>query len=101
MEQRATAALASVTASTAIEADGANGFLSGVSVVANINAGTAAFVGACQWQTSPDNTTWANVGVAFAGGLFNSQKITLNKFNRLNVTARTSGDVIGTLTTDV
>lgn len=101
MEQRATAVLASVTASTAIAADGGNGFLPGVRTIANINAVSAAFVGSCQWQTSPDGTSWTNVGTAFAGGLFNTQMITLSSFNRLNVTARTSGDVVGTLTNDV
>ena len=101
MRQKLTTALSSIVPSTAIKSDG-EGYLNNVGVVADIySTGAAAFVGSCQWQTSPDNVTFTNTGVAFAGGTFNTQNITLNEYVRLNVTAYTSGTIQGRYFTDI
>lgn len=100
MKQRVTAILSAVAPSAAIKADG-GGFMGGKDVIANVNAVSAVFVGSCQWQTSPDLTVWTNVGTAFTGGLFNTQTLVLGEFNRLNVTAFTSGTIIGALVSDI
>lgn len=101
MRQKLTTALSSVTSSPGIKSDG-EGYLSNVGVVADIySTGAAAFVGSCQWQTSPDNVTFSNTGVAFTGGTFNTQNITLNEYVRLNVTAYTSGTIQGRYFTDI
>ena len=100
MRQKLTTVLSAVATSTAIRSDG-EGYLSNVGVVADIYATGAAFVGSAQWQTSPDNITWTNTGVAFAGGTFNTQNLTLNEYTRLNATAFTSGPIQGRFFTDI
>lgn len=91
--------LAAVAAGTAATTQGL-GFLPGDVVVARIFSPGGAFAGSAQIQTSPDNSTWTNVGSAVTGGC-DEFTITLSNYVRLNCTVRTAGSVKATLTNDI
>lgn len=91
--------LASVAATTSIATAG-SGLLPGDSAVIDIFSPGGAFAGSAQVQTSPDNSTWTNVGSAVVGGADKFQ-ITLSSYIRLNCTARTAGSVKAVVLNDI
>lgn len=84
--------LAAVAASAAVACD-KGGLLVGEKVPVLISSPDGAFAGSAQIQTSPDATTWTNVGTAHASAGAQIQEITLSSHIRLNCTARTAGTV--------
>ena len=84
-------------AATAAVATNRGGLLPGETVGVMLSSPAGAFAGAAQLQTSLDNITWTNVGVAHANAGASLQAITLSNFIRLNVTAVTAGSVSAVL----
>ena len=84
-------ALSSVAAGSTVTTQGSQ-CLPGSRAIARIFSTDGAFAGSAQIQTSPDGTTWTNVGRAVVAGSdhFN---ITLSSYVRLNCTARSAGTV--------
>lgn len=91
--------LAAVAAGTSFSTTGL-GFLPGDTVKAEVMSPGGAFAGSAQIQTSPDGTTWSNVGNAVTGGS-DTFLIPLSNFVRLNATARTAGSVKAVLVADI
>lgn len=87
--------LSAVAAGTSFSTAGL-GFLPGDTVVAEIFSPGGAFSGSAQVQTSPDGTTWTNVGSAVTAGA-DKFLIQLSNFVRMNCTARSAGSVKGVL----
>ena len=92
--------LAAVAAGTAFDTTGL-GFLPVESVKAEIFSPDGAAVVTAQIQTSPDGTTWTNVGTAHSSGGYNTFMITLSNKVRLNMSAWTSGNVKAVLFNDI
>jgi|SRR6218665_2080605 len=92
--------LTAVAAGTSFATAGL-GFLPSESVKAEIFSPDNAFAGSAQIQTSPDGTTWSNVGVAKANAGYDTFTITLSNYVRLNATARTAGSVKAVLVNDI
>lgn len=92
--------LIAVAAGTSFATNGL-GFLPGESVKAEIFSPDALFAGSAQIQTSPDGTTWTNVGTAHASAGYNTFMIVLSNYVRLNATARTAGTVKAVLFDDI
>ena len=92
--------LTAVAAGTAIATQGL-GFLPGETAKAEIFSPDALFAGSAQIQTSPDGTTWTNVGVAHTSAGYNTFMITLSNWIRLNATARTAGTVKAVVFDDI
>lgn len=84
------ASLAAVSASTGVSTQ-SGGMLPGETVGVLLSSPDGAFAGSGQLQTSPDNATWTNVGTAQASVGTKINIIALDRFIRLNVTARTAG----------
>jgi hypothetical protein len=93
--------LAAVAAGTAFQGNG-NGFLPGELVKAEIFSPDGAFAGSARLQTSPDGTTWTDVGpAAHTTAGYNTYMITLSSYVRLNATARTAGTIRAVLFNDI
>lgn len=92
--------LSAVAAGTSTQVNG-NGFLPGELVKVEIFSPDGAFAGSAQVQTSPDGSTWTNVGTAHTSVGYNTFMITLNSYVRLNATARTAGSVKAVIFNDI
>lgn len=80
-------------AGTSFSTDG-KGFLPGDTSLVLITSPDGAFAGSARVQTSPDGTTWTDVGpAAVVNAGINPFMVTLSSFIRLNVTSRSAGTV--------
>ena len=91
--------LASVASGTGILTQGL-GLLPGDTAIGKIFSPGGAFAGSAQIQTSPDNSTWTNVGVAVTAG-YDEFTFKLDNYVRLNCTSRSAGSVKGAVLNDV
>lgn len=85
-------ALSSVAAGSTVTTQGSQ-CLPGSRAIARIFSTDGAFAGSAQIQTSPDGTTWTNVGRALTSAGSDHFNITLSSYVRLNCTARSAGTV--------
>lgn len=84
------ASLAAVSASAGVSTQ-SSGMLPGETVGILLSSPDGVFAGSGQLQTSPDNATWTNVGTAQSSVGAKVNIVLLDRFIRLNVTARTGG----------
>lgn len=100
MRVTAIASLSAVAAGATVTTQSA-GMLPGEVVPVLLSSPDGAFAGSAQLQTSPDGTTWTNVGTAVTTAGTQIQAITLSNYLRLNCTARTAGTVAAVALNDL
>ena len=89
--------LAAVAASAAVPTQ-SNGMLLGETAAVVVSSPDGLFAGSGQVQTAPEAAgPWANAGAAMTANGTKVNAILLDRFIRLNVTARTAGTLEATI----